>query len=296
MSTEVKLYRYDISGGMAAQFSQALIGRHLQGIWHTSIVISGSEYYFDGGVGIVKELPGQTRFGTPLVTEVLGRTSKSLREFEDWNEKQLSSSKFGPTSYNLLNCNCNHYTQEASRFLLSKDIPSDVKDMIPTLLNTPLGAMIKPMLEMMSTAPGQHAASIGLPSFGSSANSNGAPDSRESVSLPPAMEEDIELYLTLIRTSEDHTKEKIMTCLDALERIISNIVTSPSNTQYQRISLSSQFYITKLSPFSASKDILSTIGFKPEETAGSHLIFKGKLAHLKSVLGHIKTAKNAMTK
>lgn len=35
----VKLYVYDLSNGMARAMSASLIGTHIDGIWHTSIVV-----------------------------------------------------------------------------------------------------------------------------------------------------------------------------------------------------------------------------------------------------------------
>jgi len=46
----VKLYVYDLSMGMARQFSQAFVGRQFEGIWHTGIVVYGNEYFFGGGL------------------------------------------------------------------------------------------------------------------------------------------------------------------------------------------------------------------------------------------------------
>lgn len=47
---EIKLHVYDLSQGMAAQFSRQLIGKHIEGVWHTGIVVYGKEYYFGGGI------------------------------------------------------------------------------------------------------------------------------------------------------------------------------------------------------------------------------------------------------
>ena len=41
---------YDLSQGMARQFSQALIGKQIEGLWHTGIVVYGTEYFFGGGI------------------------------------------------------------------------------------------------------------------------------------------------------------------------------------------------------------------------------------------------------
>ena len=47
---DVKLHVYDLSTGMAAQFSRQIIGKHIEGVWHTGIVVFNKEYYFGGGI------------------------------------------------------------------------------------------------------------------------------------------------------------------------------------------------------------------------------------------------------
>lgn len=46
---------------MAAQLSRQLIGRHIEGVWHTGIIVYGVEYYFGGGIS--SDPPGRTPFG-----------------------------------------------------------------------------------------------------------------------------------------------------------------------------------------------------------------------------------------
>lgn len=50
-SHDVELYIYDLTSGMAAMMSQLLLGRHIDGIWHTAVVVYGREFFF-GGQGI----------------------------------------------------------------------------------------------------------------------------------------------------------------------------------------------------------------------------------------------------
>lgn len=47
---EVFLYMYDLTQGMAAMMGPSLIGRPLEAIWHTSVVVYGTEYFFGNGV------------------------------------------------------------------------------------------------------------------------------------------------------------------------------------------------------------------------------------------------------
>jgi len=61
MTYLVSLHVYDISGGMAKQFSRQLTGKHFDGIWHTGIVVYGKEFYFGGGISY--DMPSCTPFG-----------------------------------------------------------------------------------------------------------------------------------------------------------------------------------------------------------------------------------------
>ena len=61
MSFPVSLHVYDLSGGMAKAMSQQLVGKQIDGIWHTGIVVYGKEYYYGGGISY--DAPAATPFG-----------------------------------------------------------------------------------------------------------------------------------------------------------------------------------------------------------------------------------------
>lgn len=89
---KVQLYVYDLSNGLARQLSPMLLNKQVRaclhtmhslpnmrssrnclqidGIWHTSIVVAGLEYYYGGGVNQAR--PGSTPFGQPLQVVDLG--------------------------------------------------------------------------------------------------------------------------------------------------------------------------------------------------------------------------------
>lgn len=52
----VELYIYDLTSGMAAMMSQMLLGRHIEGVWHTAVVAYGREFFY-GNAGIQSCMP-----------------------------------------------------------------------------------------------------------------------------------------------------------------------------------------------------------------------------------------------
>lgn len=69
---DVHLLVYDLSGGMARQMSMGLLGFQLDAIYHTSIMLNGIEYVYDGGIATIT--PGSSHLGRPLQQLYLGKT------------------------------------------------------------------------------------------------------------------------------------------------------------------------------------------------------------------------------
>ena len=57
--------------------------------------------------------------------------------------------KFLPEKYNLLENNCNHFTNDVCEFLVGEGIPKYVLNQADEILNSPMGQMFKPMLTQM---------------------------------------------------------------------------------------------------------------------------------------------------
>lgn len=47
---KVVLRVYDLSQGMAKVLSPSIIGKQIDGVWHTGIVVYGKEYFYSGGI------------------------------------------------------------------------------------------------------------------------------------------------------------------------------------------------------------------------------------------------------
>lgn len=146
--TSVQLRIYDLSQGMARTMSPALLGKQIDGIWHTGIVVYGREYYFGGG--ICADPPGTTPYGTPHSIEIMGATDKSQAEFRDFLGS--ISPNFTFATYHLLDNNCNNFSDQCCRFLVGKSIPQYILDLPSEAMNSPLGPMIRPVIEQMQSA------------------------------------------------------------------------------------------------------------------------------------------------
>ncbi|GET91980.1 glycosyl hydrolase-like protein [Leishmania tarentolae] len=264
----VSLYRYDLTQGMARNLAPMLIGRELEGVWHTSIVVYGKEYYFDGGVGIVGDPnPGHTRFGVPYRTELLGQTTKREEEFFAWTQQQHRV-RFGPNHYRLLENNCNNFSDAASMYLLGCHIAQDVLEMIPTLLSTPIGRMLRPMLEQASSggagitntdmaSPSSFSVASSPPPIGGSDGDvcAGLLNTRQTVT--EADEEELMVAQAMLESNETiadghlspaEAFEKTISGITLLRTVILNICEHPKDAKYRALSTESTAYQSKLKP------------------------------------------------
>lgn len=151
MAHKVQLALYDLSRGLAKTMSMAILGKQIDGIWHTGLIVYGKEYFFGGGLqSMPHEVFVQMHGGErPKEYIDLGFTDISQDLFEDFNRE--INPRFTAQTYDLLKHNCNNYTDESAKFLLGKGIPSYIIDLPNEVLNSPMGAMLRPMLEQMTT-------------------------------------------------------------------------------------------------------------------------------------------------
>lgn len=167
-SYSVKLHLYDLSQGMAKQFSGSMLGKQIDGIWHTGIVVYGREYFYGGG--ICDDVPGKTPYGIPIKTIDLGVTEIPKDMFMDFLRE--INPKFLPEKYDLFKNNCNNFSDECAQFLVGEKIPSYITGLPEEVLKTPLGKMLQPTITQMQ----QRIAQQGHPTFGGQSMMGGGGD------------------------------------------------------------------------------------------------------------------------
>ncbi|XP_061375326.1 uncharacterized protein LOC133317475 [Gastrolobium bilobum] len=145
----VSLNVYDLSQGLARQISRSFLGKAIEGIWHTGIVVYGNEYYFGGGIQIQHCRAGSTPYGTPLRVVDLGVTHVPKDVFEMY--LQEISPRYTAESYSLLTHNCNNFTNEVAQFLVGATIPEYILQLPNEVTSSPIGTLLSPMLEMFET-------------------------------------------------------------------------------------------------------------------------------------------------
>lgn len=177
----VELAVYDLSHGMAGQLSAQFLGPQyaIDIIPHTAIVVYGREYFFGGG--IQHEDPNHFRSMRsirPVQVLSLGHTSVSRDEFHAWCQNCAESGQYTSTSYDLLKRNCNNFSHDAAigGLNLPEGVPDWILDVPRKFLSSPMGQMVRPMLENMQMKAGAD---------GSSAPFSNAPT--DAFSATPAM-------------------------------------------------------------------------------------------------------------
>ncbi|KAF8192182.1 PPPDE putative peptidase domain-containing protein [Pholiota molesta] len=147
--SEVKLYVYDLSNGMARQLSQQLTGRQIDGIWHTSVVVFGKEIFY--GQGINTTAPGRSHHGAPMQIIDMGETALDEETFDEYLQEMKQH--YTADKYHLLEFNCNSFTDDCVGFLTGGNIPSFIKDLPTDFLSTPFGAALRPTIDAMYRRP-----------------------------------------------------------------------------------------------------------------------------------------------
>merc|ERR1719223_2600344 len=99
--------------------SPAFLGKFIEGIWHTGVVVYGVEYFYGGGITYAR--PGDTQAGRPMRQIDMGETDVPQALFHEF--LRTVSPRFTQATYSLLRPNCNNFSSECARFLTGRDVP-----------------------------------------------------------------------------------------------------------------------------------------------------------------------------
>jgi hypothetical protein len=136
--SDVYLYVYDLSFGLVKKVSKKILGKQIDGIWHTSIVAFGTEYWFAMN-GFNEKRPSPIE---PNEKIYLGYTELTKLEFHNILEKQIEDGSFEFGDYNLFTHNCNSFSNDLSIKLFEKPNPAYIMDLpktaITDLMNAPV--------------------------------------------------------------------------------------------------------------------------------------------------------------
>lgn len=140
---EVTLNLYDISNGMAEKVSPWLVSKKLEGLWHSGICVFGKEYFFSRDT--VFDEAGGTSFGKPKKVLNLGLTLWRQSELHKYIVDELKPI-FHRETYDVVQNNCNHFTNRLSVFLLGKQLPDEVLEQTGVLNTSATIRMLRPIL------------------------------------------------------------------------------------------------------------------------------------------------------
>ncbi|CCH46579.1 hypothetical protein BN7_6172 [Wickerhamomyces ciferrii] len=146
MTHQIKLNIYDLSQGLASQFSPMILGFHIKAIYHTSITIFNQEWYFNSQ-GIQRSIPYQTHFGKPIEIRDMGTTEIPLEIFEEFIQ---DLPRFQSGKYELWENNCNDFTKTVMEFLNDfNDFDDEIYGLSRRVLNSEKGEMLRQLMTGM---------------------------------------------------------------------------------------------------------------------------------------------------
>lgn len=128
--------------------SMSFLGRQIDAVWHTGVIVFGKEWFFSGGIRSMEHQAFIRSHGLAPITYLdMGETEITEAVFREF--LMSISPRFTAATYNLLRHNCNNFSNEVCQFLLSKPIPEHIINLPNEVLSSPLGGLLRPMLEQM---------------------------------------------------------------------------------------------------------------------------------------------------
>lgn len=143
---EVDLAMYDLSGGAASWIPSAVLDGHkFAGVWHTGVRVFGKEYWYGGYIYEQADF-SRVPFGAPTRVLRLGKTLVSEGKFQEFLGSEMTGI-FRPQNYDVLQNNCNFFSNEVVQFLLNgKQIPEEVLVQPSLVHRSTLAPLVVPLM------------------------------------------------------------------------------------------------------------------------------------------------------
>lgn len=272
MSTyPVKLKLYDLSRGMVKTWSPIVLGKTIEGIWHTAVIVYDMEYFYGGGILCLEPNEFESMYNIKPVKIIdMGATDVNQSIFHDYlNSIQ---SQFSVDKYNIVTWNCNHFTNEICNFLVGKNIPEHILNLPLEVMATSQGKMI---LDMMQSY--QNVIAPGFENAESSSNTNlskaGSSNTRRETDMKkvPSVtignvfdnheQDEIRKILDELANNSKYTSSEKKTFLNALLNVIDAIQKQPQHITSRIIYKDSNGIFKNISIIKEHVQILALLGF-----------------------------------
>lgn len=157
--SDIHLYIYDLSLGLAKKLSSKILDRKIEGIWHTAIVAFNEEWWYALN-GLNCCTPQKTLLKRPQEIVHLGKTELNIDEFHEIIQKQKETGNYKVGAYNLFKHNCNNFANELAQTLVGQSIPDYILNLpneaIQNLLDSNIFGPVMRQLIERSIAPTQN--------------------------------------------------------------------------------------------------------------------------------------------
>jgi len=149
---KVTVVVYDLSRGVVKVLSKRFMDAEMTGIWHTGVVVFGTEYFVAGGIRCLPSGSFSVMQNIKIHREIdMGETKvdeQTLREFI-----QSLHSKYDKNKYDMFTNNCNHFSNEVLSFLKVSTLPSDISNQIELLSKSTIGNLIVTLMSGLCNDP-----------------------------------------------------------------------------------------------------------------------------------------------
>jgi len=149
MKDSVFLRVYDISDGLAKLWSPLILGKKVEGVWHTGVEAYGFEYFYGGGIVKMRPENVEATFGiSPVRVHNLGPVEVSRLDFEKYLLTIMTM--FRKECYDLVNWNCNHFSDHVVHYLTGRHVPSYILELPNEVCKSFMGKLILNFMKMIN--------------------------------------------------------------------------------------------------------------------------------------------------